>query len=105
MVDLNTQPHFNRRCRERGIVTADADELFHRLVSAIKSFDPFVDFVMTYNGGRYWRFHCEDGIFYTVTGITDPFPRTILTQSMIRQKKWAHKAKKRGYTPEKYKRT
>lgn len=91
--------HFQERCRERGIEVADVDQLFVSLEIAIreKRFD-VIDHVLRTDRSDYYRFRCEDGIFYCVTRAESSRPLTVLTQPMMRKKKWAHKKRKRFHT-------
>lgn len=89
--------HFNQRCRERGITTTDLDTLLYGICWAVeKGRDDICEKVLTYRDGRYWRFRCPDGVFYAVTGLKDPRPRTVITQEMLRKKKWAKKQSRKG---------
>lgn len=89
------ETHFHRRCRERGIETADTAALWLWLRWAIEAErHDLVDLVLTEGGARYWRFTCQDGVFYTVTPIDRPLPMTILTQDMMRNKKRGAKMRK-----------
>lgn len=89
--------HFNLRCRERGIVKSDLDLLHRGLRWAIEQGrDDLCEMVLKYKDVRYWRFRCPDGIFYAVTGENDNQPRTVVTQSILRKKKWAAKRNRKG---------
>ncbi|GGE29987.1 hypothetical protein GCM10011360_17580 [Primorskyibacter flagellatus] len=91
--------HFHERCRQRGIVKTDAEALRVSLGIAIrdKRFD-LIDMVLRTDSAEYYRFRCEDGIFYCVTGLGESSPRTVLTQEMMRNKKRGHKYRKRFRT-------
>lgn len=93
---MSSQTHFNQRCLERGITKTDPNQLFTSIKHAIENNTGLVDKVLVRPNGTYWRFRCEDGIFYAITGNSDPRPRTVITQQMMRSKKWAHKQEKRG---------
>lgn len=89
--------HFEQRCLERGITRTDPAQLRDAISWAIAAKrDDLVDRMMTTADGVFWRFRCPDGIFYTVTGHGSDTPKTVLTQDMMRNKKWARKQQKRG---------
>jgi hypothetical protein len=86
--------HFAKRCRERGLGGVDTNALWHDLLRAIEA--GHLDLAHRSHKGRYWRFFANGGTFYAVTGLDDCRPRTVITQDMLRNKKWAHKQRKRG---------
>lgn len=89
--------HFCQRCSERGITQTDTRLLQRGIAWAIvNKRDDLVERVMNLRDGVFWRFRCPDGIFYAVTQQDDPWPRTVLTQAMMRKKKFARRAKLRG---------
>jgi hypothetical protein len=91
------ETHFNARCRERGITSTDPDLIFRGIKWAIeRGRDDLCKMVMRTKAGRFWRFRCPEGIYYVVTGENDTNPRTVLTQDMMRNKKYAKKKAKKG---------
>lgn len=94
--------HFNQRCRERGIVTTDLAKLHAGLRWAIQNGrQDLVRFVMTLEDVDYWRFSCPDGLFYCLTKHGHSNPMTVMTQEMMRHKKWVrkHRCKRGGGKP------
>jgi hypothetical protein len=87
--------HFAQRCKERGVNVDDPDMLAAGIRWAIENErDDLVQHVMTTHEGRFWRFAVPCGtIHYTLTGLHDAFPRTIITPEILRNKKWARKRK------------
>jgi hypothetical protein len=82
---MTDEPHFNIRCRERGIVDTDPGWLWNRITESIREGDGFVELVKTSSDNRYWRFFVEDGRFYAVTKVDSPKPVTIYTHEMFRR--------------------
>lgn len=92
--------HFARRCRERGITSTCPDQIARELRQAVAGGGTALEVAQRVmpclrGGADIWRFRVREGIFYAVIG-PDGNPRTILTQEMIRKKKWARKRQKRG---------
>lgn len=85
--------HWAKRCAQRGI-EQDPDALWWQVRADILS--GACDLVLTLGHNRYWRFHCDAGIFYAVTNLNHPEPITVFTQSMIRAKKFAAKKHRKG---------
>lgn len=88
--------HFNERCRERGITRTDPGILFEAIASSVREHDKGryqerVEYVFTHNEGRFFRFRCEDGIFYAVVPTDGVRPVTVFTQAMMRAKRRARK--------------
>jgi hypothetical protein len=89
--------HFQNRCRERGIVSTDLDLLFQGISWAIDNArDDLVEMVLKTKKARFWRFRCPDGIFYAVTCLRNGRPQTVLTQAMMRKKKFAARKARRN---------
>lgn len=96
------QSHFSQRCAERGIVNTDVDLLFAGITWAIQeNRDDLVEKVLETKSTRFWRFRCPDGIFYAVTALDNGRPMTVLTQEMMRRKKWGAKAARGRKQPKK----
>lgn len=91
--------HFAARCRERGITETDPYVLADEIRQAV-SMDGagHMDRVMKTADGRgtIWRFSVPEGIFYAVVN-NEGHPMTVLTQDMVRKKKWANKKRKKGH--------
>jgi len=87
---MTAKSHFNQRCKERGIVNTDIDDLFQRLrFAAQNGRDDLIEKVLEHDGGAFYRFRCEDGIFYAY--MVNCYPVTIYTQKMMRAAKFARK--------------
>lgn len=90
--------HFAIRARERGILTVDGEILKAAIEAALR--DPeqtMLDKVcVSVGGGVIYRFFVPDGVFYAV--VRNGVAATVLTQAMVRKKKWALKMQRRGFT-------
>jgi hypothetical protein len=96
------QSHFSQRCVERGIVSTDTDMLFAGIKWAVEEGrDDLVEKVLETEEARFFRFRCPDGIFYAVTPLDSGRAMTVLTQDMMRRKKWGAKAARGRKIPKK----
>lgn len=84
--------HFAMQARDRGIDRANIAGLFFWLREQIAGGGgDMCKKVMVTDSGVFWRFHCADGIFYTVTDFGTSHPKTVYTQSMFSDKRAKHK--------------
>lgn len=93
--------HFARRCRERGITSTCPYQIARELKQAVSGGGTSLEVAQKVmpcltGDNDIWRFKVSEGIFYAVIG-PEGGPRTVLTQEMIRKKKWARKRQKRGH--------
>lgn len=97
---LTVNKHFVQRCRERGIEKTDPDELFAGLVWAkANGRDDIAELAKKVNDAEYWRFWCEDGMFFAVFVEGSIAPVTVMTHEMYRRKRWRAKLLKKGHKP------
>jgi hypothetical protein len=83
------EPHFDIRCRERGIRSVEPAVLRLAIERAVRANDESViEYVMHRLGNPIWRFKLPvEGILYVVTYRDTGRCVTILTQAMIRDYK------------------
>ena len=92
-----TSPHFEAQCKERGIVKTCPKELAKKITTAIREGLDFVEHVFSARGGAgFYRFECEDGIFYALAGSTSGKCITLYTQEMMRQARLSRKVARGG---------
>lgn len=92
-----TTCHFAQRCIERGIRSVSPMDLLHALRRAYQEGDgDMIEHVMDddLSGHPIYRFRVAEGRFYAPF-THDGWPMTVLTQRMIRNKKWARKKRKK----------
>lgn len=90
----NAEPHFVKRCRERGIRQTDPWLLMKEIRTAIRTGnDDFCQLVKPFSDGIYYRFKVPEGVFYVVTS-NDGHPRTVITQKMFSQSRRKYKGRK-----------
>lgn len=84
--------HFAIQARDRGIDSANMAGLFFWLREQIhRGGCERCERVMETDTGVFWRFHCADGIFYTVTDFGSCHPKTVYTQGMFSAARARHK--------------
>ncbi len=92
--------HFEQRCIDRISVSMDADDLFKLIIAEVSADQSdIVEHVMDdpERASRFYRVMIEgEDVFYAVVGMNDARPRTLLTQSMMRSKKWGIRKCKKG---------
>jgi hypothetical protein len=93
-----SSPHFEARCRERGITKTCPAQLAKDITEAIRNGLDFVEHVFsTPAGASFYRFECADGIFYAICGTHSGKCITLYTQDMMKSARAARKQRKGGH--------
>lgn len=88
--------HFEKRCRERGILETDPTLLKNGLKWAVKnSRGDLVEKVLQHDGADHYRFRCPDGIFYAVFRDGIEYPLTVYDREMMGNVKDSRKKRSR----------
>ncbi len=92
--------HFQKRCRERGITKTDVDKLNKGLKWAKENerYD-LIEEVISDDDAAFYRFKCQDGIFYALFKPCTTWPITVYDKAMMdrmKSMKRKPKAKRRS---------